>query len=126
MCDTAFPEKIRSRDDYNILISKINAAADFLVAYNKNILGYAAIYANNISMQTAYITLIAVRPEFQNEHVGKSLLLECLNIANIRGMQKLRLEVLDNNLTAIRFYKKNGFEEDGKASLNSVYMVRDV
>ena len=126
LCDTAFLEKIRSRADYSTLVSKINAAAEFFVAYNENVLGYAAMYANDISTKTAYITLIGVRTEYQNNHVGKSLLMECLNIAKIRGMKKLRLEVLSDNLNAIRFYKKNGFVKEDSATSNSVYMVRNV
>lgn len=72
LCDEAFIYKIKDKNDYKCLISKIHAAPDFLVVFNKSILGYAAMYANNVSTKIAYITLIGVRREFQDKHVGKS------------------------------------------------------
>lgn len=81
-----------------------------MYAYNgKQVLGYCAFYANDSDTQNAYISLIAVRPESQNLHVGSQLLKVCEEIAECRGMCCCLLEVKKNNFSAIRFYQANGF-----------------
>ena len=96
------------------------------MAHNNNILGYVAMYANDIGTKTAYVTLIGVRTEYQNMHVGRSLLQQCSIIASICGMKKLRLEVSNKNWSAIRFYQRNGFVGESIASDKSTYMVKDL
>lgn len=81
-----------------------------MYAYNgEQVLGYCAFYANDSNTNNAYISLIAVRPESQNLHVGSHLLKVCEEIAKCYGMYGCLLEVKKNNSSAIRFYKANGF-----------------
>lgn len=82
----------------------------FIFAYQGNVsIGYCVLYANNSETRNAYISLIAVRPEYQNLHIGKQLIETCLQIAESYGMQTCSLEVRKNNTSAIRFYQRNGF-----------------
>lgn len=96
----------------------------FVVAYHANVLGYAVLYANNLSEYEGYLTLIAVLPEYQGKKVGQTLLLECCDIAYNRGMKRVKLEVKRDNEKAIRFYLKNGFTFDKHCSDQSDYMVK--
>lgn len=108
-CDNAFKNPVTQRERYPNLLSKIHKNAHVLVAYQSDILGYCAIYANDFENGVAYITLIAVKPEAQHMHIGKKLLRKSLDLARTYGMTSCVLEVKKDNVSAIRFYKANGF-----------------
>ena len=57
-----------------MLLRKMCVAADFFVAQNSDTLGYCAVYANNVQKLEAYITMIAVKEEYQRKHIGQVLL----------------------------------------------------
>lgn len=97
------------RQQYPALFRKWNCAADFITAFNSDILGYAIIYTNDFLHNEAYITLLATKPEFQNRRIGTALLHEAERIAIDKGIMSIRLEVARMNAKAIRFYGRNGF-----------------
>lgn len=108
-CDSAFTEKVSQRQAYDELLQKIHRNAVFVYAYQAEPIAYCAFYANDSKSRTAYISLIAVRPEYQRAHVGKRLLRYCMEMAIERGMQSCVLEVRKSNDSAIQFYRRNGF-----------------
>lgn len=123
-CDRAFQNSILKKDEFGELFRKIDVNGVFIVAYHAYVIGYAVLYANNLSENEGYLTLIAVLPEYQGKNIGLDLLLACCDIAHSRGMMRLRLEVKKDNEKAIRFYLKNGFCFDGHCSDQSEYMVK--
>lgn len=108
-CDNAFAEPVSEREIYAELLQKISKNGIFVFAYQENPIAYCAFYANNMDTKTAYISLIAVNPEYQHLHIGKKLLNHCFEIARMYGMRACSLEVKKNNFSAIRFYQANGF-----------------
>lgn len=68
--------------------------------------GYVIVFNNSDSLE---IMKIGVNTEYRQKGIGTIL---------INEMKKSRmgifLEVRENNITAIEFYKKNGFKEAGK------------
>ena len=123
-CDSAFPIGICSRDDYDKIFKKIDTYADFIVAYEDGeIAGYAAIYNNDLESRTAYITMIGVLESFQRRHIGNSLITACKEMATMKGMNAIRLEVISTNAKAISFYEKNGFVFEKACSDSSFYMI---
>lgn len=82
------------------------------------------MYANNIEKRMAYITLIAVKPEAQHNHVGSKLLEMCEKTALQKEMYVIELEVSRHNICAIKFYEKNGFVYAGDVSPNTFYMKK--
>lgn len=109
-CDKAFEKPVTERNVYSALLEKIHQKGIFIFAYQGNVsIGYCVLYANNSEARNAYISLIAVRPEYQKLHIGKQLIETCLQIAESYGMQTCSLEVRKNNASAIRFYQRNGF-----------------
>lgn len=127
ICDSAFEKSIINRDDFDELSSKIYNYSYFLTAKsNDKIAGYAAVYANNMNTCIAYLTLIGVRPEFQNRRIGALLLSECEKKAKECGMEKLKLEVRNANSGAIRFYNRHGYHIIGKCSDTSIYMIKSL
>lgn len=105
---------------------KINSAAEIIFAYAESVAGYVAMYSNDYSSRTAYITLIGVRPEWQRKAIGSSLLKAATDVALEKGMERILLEVRDDNRGAVSFYEKNGFRYWEKAGDNSSYMIRDI
>lgn len=108
-CDAAFEEPVSERDIYPDLLQKICRNGIFAFACQEKPAAYCAFYANDADSLTAFISLIAVKPEYQHLHIGQRLLTYCLEIAVDRGMHFCALEVKKNNSSAIRFYEKNGF-----------------
>lgn len=121
-CDTAFETPIKLRNDYNVLLDKLTSNACVLYAYRENILGYIAFYANR--PEEAYISLIAIKPEYQGDGIGSYLLKVSEIIIKERGISKIKLEVRKNNKSAIGFYKHLGFNIISDASDESYYMEK--
>lgn len=122
-CDQAFPKPIDMRLNYKELLNKIHNNGVFFVAWNRIPLGYAAMYANDMENKTAFITLLAVRPENQGMHLGEELMTVCFEKALALGMKTVRLEVRAENQRAVRFYQKLGFTRES-ASQGSIFMQK--
>ena len=88
--------------------------------------GFCAFYANDDEGKTAYISFIAVERQYRNQGYGTALLYKVLEIARKSGMERIKLEVDDSNLTAVKFYKKNGFFEYMPAGESSHYLVKKI
>ncbi len=57
---------------------------------------------------------IAVHDKYQNRGIGTALLRHLLDIAKMKELKKVWLEVNTNNTIAIHIYKKVGFQVEGK------------
>lgn len=110
--------------NYEEYKEKVCQHAQILKAvYNGIIVGFVAFYANNIETKQAYITQIIVLKEYQNKHIGHMLLTKCFDYSRDVGMKECKLEVYNDNLNAIAFYKKNGFCFKENASEKSKYFL---
>jgi ribosomal-protein-alanine N-acetyltransferase len=65
-------------------------------------------------LEEAHITLLAVHPDFQRQGLGKLLLLNLLQDALKRNLERATLEVRENNEIALALYEKFGFKIAGK------------
>ena len=76
---------------------------------NDTRIGFAAFYHNDRKMRRAFLSMIMVKPEFQEHGYGAQLLerveQECIG----DGMKALALEVRTDNQDAIHLYKDHGF-----------------
>ncbi len=92
------------------LSAKFFESAVVLTANNyvQNI-GYAAFYCNNIAEQKAYLSMIAVKKQYEHCGIGTKLLNESIKIARNSGMKFLCLESDKQNFRATAFYEKHGF-----------------
>ncbi|TCS96876.1 GNAT family N-acetyltransferase [Hazenella coriacea] len=57
---------------------------------------------------------IGIHPHFQGKGIGSALLNYVYEVAQKQQIRKLSLRVLSTNHSAISFYKKNGFTEQGR------------
>lgn len=122
-CDAAYTISVINRENSQEIISKIKKhATTLLVRKESQIIGYACFYANNVILKQAYITLICIRPEYQNKHLGSALIQCCFNQSKEAGMETIRLEVLKQDIKAIQFYKSKGFIIESESDHESYYM----
>jgi len=105
---------------------KIAKFAEHFTIIDKNcIIGFAAVYMNDVSSQIAYLTYINIGREEQGKGYGKKMLEEIINLAKNRDYFFLKLEVSKKNVGAILFYKKNNFKiiEENETSF---FMIKEI
>ncbi|WP_188456228.1 GNAT family N-acetyltransferase [Virgibacillus oceani] len=105
--ETAFKKIIN--DDTNS-ISNL-----FLVAVvNKQIVGFSRCEGRKLKRMshTAEFGVCVLR-EFWGHGIGKNLLKESIHWADLSGIKKMTLNVLETNDKAIKLYEKYGFEVEG-------------
>lgn len=105
----------------NRIRSNIIISADMMLAYNQEMLGFIAFYANNSTTRVAYITSIVVNERAQHQGVGRALMERCKSIACMRGMDYILLEVNKNNKKALEFYESLGYIYNGSKSNDTLF-----
>jgi ribosomal-protein-alanine N-acetyltransferase len=63
---------------------------------------------------TAHLNLLAVKPKYRREGVGKDLVRWLEESAKTAGTFELSLEVRETNLAALAFYQRLGYQQSGK------------
>lgn len=122
--DSVFLRSVANRNGFDGLVNKIADNAVVVAAYLDGVVvGFCAFYMNDFVSCTAYITLIAVKAECQNIRIGTMLIQYVKAAACVNGFRKIRLEVDRENTDGIRFYERNLFEVESRASDDSDYMV---
>ncbi len=106
--NSSFDENDRFRPA-NIKRSLSSKNQTIYIIYKNNIPAGAAIIWNYLKVWRIYS--IAVLPAFQNKHLGGTLLFHIIQEAQKSGVQRLSLEVNQNNTIARKFYEKFGFSE---------------
>jgi len=95
-------------------VDKIQKFATIISIFkNGEIIAFIAFYENDENSEVAYLTMIAVCKKFGHLGYGKSLMEISINEIKKKGFKRYRLEVKENNLKAIKFYKKYGFISTG-------------
>lgn len=117
-------EKLKKEDKNKILEKNQKEKTDLLKneKIGKNVLGYVAFYG---TIESIDIFEVAIKKEYQGHGFGEKLLIESMErllennenaeIRNINFSEnKFLLEVNENNIKALKLYKKIGFEEISK------------
>lgn len=119
--ENIFVEKLKKEDKNKILEKnkKEKTDLDKNEKFEKNLLGYVAFYG---TIESIDIFEVAIKKEYQGQGFGEKLLIESMKnligdnenveIKNIHfSGNKFLLEVNENNVKALKLYKKIGFEE---------------
>lgn len=64
--------------------------------------------------ERAHLSLLAVRPDYQRQGVGRRMLEWLTTSALTAGIASIHLELRETNLNARRFYLKQGFAETAR------------
>lgn len=81
-------------------------------------------YFNDMTSQTAYLSMLVVAKEYQGKKLASSLLSEFEDYAIQKGMAYVKLEVRKHNTAAQNLYRKFGYEIIDEASETSLYMKK--
>ena len=74
------------------------------------LVGYAGTWH---IIDEGHITTIAVKKEFQRQHIGEAIITKILEDCYKNGIKYLTLEVRESNAPAISLYQKYGFQSLG-------------
>lgn len=108
--DTYFPVALSKKVDLKEYSKKaFENGINFFAIKEGNIIGVCMGYANDEKEYKAYISTIAVLPEYRNLKVGKKLIKAFKEYAIKNNMKTIQLFVHKENKSAIEFYKSNGF-----------------
>ncbi len=103
----------------------MNSAIVILAIHQCCIIGFVAIYANDRQTKTAFISLIAVKPDFYGRGISAQLLSIAEDYAYQHGMTSIKLEVRQDNLRAIKFYNNHGYEKVSQSN-NSFFFEKSL
>ncbi|GAB6179603.1 ribosomal protein S18-alanine N-acetyltransferase [Desulfotomaculum defluvii] len=99
-----------SQQSFTYEITQNNFACYMVALNEEKVVAYAGMW---LVLDEAHITNIAVRPDYRGKKLGKSLLLEMMRQAIMRGAVRMTLEVRPSNYTARKLYEILGFKERG-------------
>ena len=109
-CDGDFIPSLSSRVEIPDYAQKIANKATRFEAWSGGILvGLVAAYCNDQERYLAYITNASVLPAWKNMGIAGRLVGRCVEHAKASGMRQIKLEVVEDNLPAIKLYEKSGF-----------------
>jgi ribosomal protein S18 acetylase RimI-like enzyme len=107
-----FPEDISySRPELRMFLS-LRSAFCFVAEKNGLILGFVIV--DSRANRPGYIVTIDVAPEARRGGVASALLQAAEKRLRTSGVTGIRLEVAENNQSAIAFYKGHGFVQIGR------------
>ena len=90
---------------------------NLVICHNDEKVGFICFYANDLKNKKAFISLICVKEEYQKNGYATVLLKKMFEFCK-DSMSSVELEVYADNVKAIEFYKKNGFQKIEKQSGN--------
>lgn len=89
---------------------KINRYADSFEAwYNNELVGFLAVYLNDLENNRGYITNVSILKKYNNMGIASCLVNKASIYSRNLGFEILELEVNYNNTSAIRLYHKHNF-----------------
>jgi ribosomal-protein-alanine N-acetyltransferase len=100
-----------SMDAYEREINCPNSSLLALITLKNEVLGFGCLWS---ILEEAHITILAVRPEYQRQSIGKYLVWGLLEAAHTRGLEWATLEVRASNSPAIDLYESFGFVHVGR------------
>ena len=124
--DDSAPRPVSSRvETLDGYIEKLaNHAENYCIIKNSEVAGFLSFYANR--KDEAYLSMIAVDKACKRMGIGSTLLYFALGEVSRKGIPCFKLEVDNNNTSAIAFYKKHGFIEGDPVSDVSIHMRKDI
>jgi ribosomal-protein-alanine N-acetyltransferase len=100
-----------SLEAYQREIDNPNSCVLGLTTENHELLGFGCLWS---VLEEAHITVLAVRPEYQGQGLGKAIVWGLLKKSRDRQLEWATLEVRDSNYVAIGLYDSFGFKEIGR------------
>jgi 2-polyprenyl-3-methyl-5-hydroxy-6-metoxy-1,4-benzoquinol methylase len=109
-CDTDFSPPLSTRVEIRVYAQKLASQATRFEAWsNGSLIGLVAVYCNDRERQVAYLTSVSLSKLWTGKGIAGTLLDQCVEHAKAVGMRLINLEVAEDNISAIKLYRKIGF-----------------
>lgn len=118
-CSGNYNPPLRTRVNIKDYSMKIRSKAITFEAMSGGKLeGLVAAYFNDAAGRTGFITNVSVTEQFTGKGIATVLLRECIRYAGENDVERISLEVSEDNAVALRLYERLGFSRcDEKAGL---------
>ncbi len=130
--DDYYPTELFKKDIQNeCLYVLVNHHEEILAAFAlcASAVGLKELSWKNPSANALYLERFAVNVNYLNRGIGISMLQHAKSLTKMKGIQYLRLLVVDSNTPAIKLYKKNDFPQvEGmyEEKMNEAYILNEV
>ncbi|MEJ6518163.1 GNAT family N-acetyltransferase [Shewanella bicestrii] len=105
--DNEFQPRLSSKVNLTEYACKLNDKAVLFVELDKEILiGLCAVYMSDRIQLQAYLSMLAVDPEYRGKGFAKKLILDMESTVKDNGFKIIRLEVYKTNKGALSMYLK--------------------
>jgi ribosomal-protein-alanine acetyltransferase len=109
-----FDSEAFSKQQINYFLSDYNAIS-FMAKLGEQIAGFVIAYLENEEKKVfGHIITLNVAPQFRHRGIAQVLLGEVERLLKQQGVDECRLEVREDNVAALRLYKKLGYQEIGR------------
>lgn len=120
---------LKTRYDSNVLKEEMKKKNHYfvLIYFDNNIIGFASYELNYQNTKHLMIHKAYLLPISQGKGIGRSLFDHLENIGLKNEQTQICLMVFYKNEQAIRFYKKNGYENTGieETDIGNNFIIRD-
>ena len=117
-----------SYPNVDVILADLKARTYFVAEENGEIIGginidqnqddtYLALDWEDERNQFLVVHRLAVKVEFWNDGIGKSLMLFTENLVTEKGLNSIRLDTYSGNPKAMEFYRRLGYRELGTIDL---------
>jgi ribosomal protein S18 acetylase RimI-like enzyme len=117
-----------SYPNVDVILADLKARTYFVAEENGEIIGginidqnqddtYLALDWEDKRNQFLVVHRLAVKVEFWNDGIGKSLMLFTENLVTEKGLNSIRLDTYSGNPKAMEFYRRLGYTEIGTIDL---------
>lgn len=94
---------------------KTNGTKFYIVEINDEVAAYMKLNFDTAQTESGHnntleVQRIYVLKEYKNNHIGKQLIQKAIEIGKTNHLTYIWLGVWENNINAIKFYEKQGFE----------------
>ncbi|HEX5329501.1 GNAT family N-acetyltransferase [Sulfuricurvum sp.] len=125
-CNTDFNPYLEKRVDLNSFATKIyTQAISFEVWVDQSIVALLSGYVNDLENKVAYINHVSVLKEFRGKGISKVLLDKFIQYSKDQNFKNIKLEVSENNRTAISLYEKHHFTIENIVS-GKIIMIKNL
>ena len=110
LCEANFKPPLSQRVELQGYSKKIADKAVRFEAWEENVLiALIASYCNDNENRSAFITSVSVLKEMQGKGFASKLMKQCIKHLKELGLEQAILEVGNENVNAIAFYRKHSF-----------------
>ena len=103
-----------TRETIDRWVSNIERLIPLVAVFNEKIVGYAAVFKHTHSRERGVSDIgIYLHQDFHGVGLGTAMTETILSIAKQEGLHRIGLHVVEDNVAAVKLYKKLGFVIEG-------------